>query len=354
VWSVAAPILITMAIEPVCGWTLEEAARLGGALRIAGVDEVGRGPLFGPVVAAAVILHMGCSIPGLDDSKKLNHKKRVALEPEIKANAVAWAIAEVDAATIDRINILEATLLAMRRAVEQLALSPDLLLIDGRNTIAWDGPQQAVIKGDGTSFSIAAASVLAKLYRDRLIVDLDKVYPGYGLARHKGYGCPEHLAALARLGPTPLHRQSFNGVGQSLLPFAAAAHHSVAETVPLLAEEIADEVAEAEAEAAAEPVVEPVTEAPAEPQPETAQCFACPCCGYLTLEAKPPGTFAHCEVCWWEDDQLQFDQPDYEGGANAPSLRQAQANFKKIGVSDPHFEGNGRKARPEEYPPMAR
>jgi ribonuclease HII len=208
-----------MAKGPVCGWTLEEAARARGALRIAGLDEVGRGPLFGPVVAAAVILQRGCILPGLTDSKKLSEKKRNQLEPEIRANAVAWAIAAVDAETIDRINIRQASLLAMRRAVEQLALSPDFLLIDGRDTISWDCPQQAVIQGDATSFSIAAASVLAKVHRDRLLVELDAAFPGYGLARHKGYGCPAHLTALARLGPTPLHRKSFHPVAQAALQF---------------------------------------------------------------------------------------------------------------------------------------
>jgi len=208
-----------MAKPPVCGWSLEEAARKCGALRIAGLDEVGRGPLFGPVVAAAVILPQGCRLPGLTDSKKLSEKKRNQLEPEIRANAVAWAIASVDVETIDRINIRQASLLAMRRAVEQLPLSPDYLLIDGRDTIDWSCPQQAVIQGDATSFSIAAASVLAKVHRDRLIVELDREYPGYGLASHKGYGSPEHLEALVRLGPTPLHRRSFQPVAQSLLPF---------------------------------------------------------------------------------------------------------------------------------------
>jgi ribonuclease HII len=208
-----------MAITPVCGWTLEEAARARGALRIAGLDEVGRGPLFGPVVAAAVILQRGCILPGLTDSKKLSEKKRSQLEPEIRANAVAWAIAAVDAETIDRINIRQASLLAMRRAVEQLALSPDFLLIDGRDTISWDCPQQAVIQGDATSFSIAAASVLAKVHRDRLMFEFDAAFPGYGLAQHKGYGCPAHLTALARLGPTPLHRKSFHPVAQALLRF---------------------------------------------------------------------------------------------------------------------------------------
>jgi ribonuclease HII len=208
----------------VCGWTLEEAARSRGAQRIAGIDEVGRGPLFGPVVAAAVILPEGCSLQGLTDSKKLSEKKRGELDIEIRAVAIAWAIAAVDAETIDRINIRRASLEAMRRAVEQIAtgpdfLLPDYLLIDGRDTIRWDCPQQAVIKGDATSFSIAAASVLAKVHRDRLLVKLDVEYPGYGLARHKGYCSPEHLEALGRLGPTPLHRKSFQPVAQAALRF---------------------------------------------------------------------------------------------------------------------------------------
>jgi ribonuclease HII len=208
-----------MVQAPVCGWTLEEAARCGGALRIAGVDEVGRGPLFGPVVAAAVILPKGCCLPGLNDSKKLSEKKRNELDLEIRANAVAWAIAEVDAETIDRINIRQASREAMRRAVGQLPLTPDFLLIDGRDRIDWECPQQAAIHGDAISFSIAAASVLAKVYRDRLMVELDRVFPGYGLARHKGYPCPAHKAALDRLGATPMHRKSFHPVAQAILRF---------------------------------------------------------------------------------------------------------------------------------------
>ncbi len=204
---------------PVCGWRLEQAARKGGALRIAGLDEVGRGPLFGPVVAAAVILPRGCRLQDLTDSKKLSEKRRNQLDVEIRANAVAWAIAAVDAETIDRINIRQASLLAMRLAVEQLALSPDFLLIDGRDCIDWDCPQQAVIQGDATSFSIAAASVLAKVHRDRLLVEFDREFPGYGLANHKGYCSAEHMAALARLGPTPLHRKSFHPVAQAFLQF---------------------------------------------------------------------------------------------------------------------------------------
>jgi ribonuclease HII len=208
-----------MANTPLCGWTLEEAARTHGALRIAGVDEVGCGPLFGPVVAAAVMLAPGYRFNGLTDSKQLTAKKRNELDVEIRANAVCWAIAEVDAETIDRINIRQASLMAMRRAVGQLAISPDYLLIDGRDVIDSECRQQAVIHGDAISFSIAAASVLAKVCRDRLLVELDHEYPGYGLARHKGYGCPAHLAALQRLGPTPLHRKSFRPVAQALLRF---------------------------------------------------------------------------------------------------------------------------------------
>ena len=208
-----------MAKAPVCSWTLEEAARGRGARRIAGVDEAGRGPLFGPVVAAAVILPKGCRLEGLTDSKKLSAKKRAELDAAIRAQAVCWAIAEVDAETIDRINIRQASLLAMRRAVERLVLSPDFLLIDGRDTIDWDCPQQAVVHGDAISLSIAAASVLAKVHRDRLLVELDSVYPGYGLARHKGYACSAHKAAIELLGPTPLHRKSYRPVAQAALQF---------------------------------------------------------------------------------------------------------------------------------------
>jgi len=202
-----------------CNFALEKAARNNGALRIAGLDEVGRGPLFGPVVAAAVILPRGCRLHGLTDSKQLSEKKRNQFNIEIRLNAIAWAIAAVDADTIDRINIRQASLLAMRLAVQQLALSPDFLLIDGRDTIDWPCPQQAVIQGDATSYSIAAASVLAKVHRDRLLVEFDSQFPGYGLASHKGYGCPQHIAALARLGPTPLHRRSFHPVAQTFLQF---------------------------------------------------------------------------------------------------------------------------------------
>ncbi len=207
---------------PVCGWALENAARRRGALRIAGLDEVGRGPIFGPVVAAAVILPKGCSLQGLTDSKQLTERQRNVFDAEIRACAQAFAVAAVDVETIDRINIRHASLLAMRMAVEQLAaapdyLLPDYLLIDGCDTIDWPCSQQAVVKGDARSISIAAASVLAKVFRDRLMVELDAAYPGYGLARHKGYCSPEHLAALNRLGPTPLHRKSYAPVAQRTL-----------------------------------------------------------------------------------------------------------------------------------------
>jgi ribonuclease HII len=214
---------------PGCGWKLENAARKNGALRIAGVDEVGRGPMFGPVIAAAVILPKGCRLRGLNDSKQLTEQQRSEFDVVIRREAVAWSVAAVDAETIDRINIRKASLLAMRIAVEQLAVArgnllpdhllPDFLLIDGCDTIDWPCPQQAVVKGDATSFSIAAASVLAKVHRDRLLVELDQVYPGYGLARHKGYCSQQHLEALRRLGPTPLHRKSYAPVAQCMLQF---------------------------------------------------------------------------------------------------------------------------------------
>jgi ribonuclease HII len=216
-----------MARAPVCGWALEKAARRSGARCVAGLDEVGRGPMFGPVVAAAVIFREGCRLPGMTDSKQLTEKQRNKFDPAIRECAVAWAIAAVDVETIDRINIRRASLLAMRQAVERLAvgadsilpdyLPPDFLLIDGRDTIDWPCAQQAVVGGDTLSISIAAASVLAKVYRDQLLVELDAVYPGYGLARHKGYCSAEHMEALRRLGPTPLHRKSYAPVAQRML-----------------------------------------------------------------------------------------------------------------------------------------
>jgi len=191
-----------MVQSPVCGFALEEAARKHGALRIAGLDEVGRGPLFGPVVAAAVILPRGCRLQGLTDSKKLTEKKRNQFDIEIRSNAVAWAIAAVDAETIDRINIRQASLLTMCMAVQQLTLSPDFLLIDGRDTIDWPCPQQAVIHGDAISLSIAAASVLAKVHRDRLLVDFDREFPRLRPRQPQGV---LFAAAYRRPGPSRTH-----------------------------------------------------------------------------------------------------------------------------------------------------
>lgn len=176
--------------------------------------------MFGPVVAAAAILPLGCRIPGLNDSKQLSEAKRNELDVIIRAKALAFSIAAIDVETIDRINIRKASLLAMRTAVQQLGVEPDYLLIDGCDTIDWPCPQESVIHGDGTSYSIAAASVLAKVFRDRMLVELDAVYPGYGLAKHKGYCSREHRAALDRLGPTPLHRKNWSPVMQTMLEFS--------------------------------------------------------------------------------------------------------------------------------------
>ncbi len=198
----------------VCGWEFERAARVDGARWIAGVDEVGRGPLFGPVVAAAVILPEGCRLKGLTDSKKLSERARERFDERVREIAVAWAIAEVDSATIDRINILQASRLAMRLAVARLEREPDCLLIDGNQRIDCGCLQRTIVQGDARSLSIAAASVIAKVYRDRMMRELDERFPGYGLARNKGYGSVEHRAALKRLGVTELHRRSFEPVAR--------------------------------------------------------------------------------------------------------------------------------------------
>ena len=179
----------------------------------AGCDEVGRGPLAGDVVAAAVIF--GPSIPeGLNDSKKLTERKRERLFDEIKVSAVAWSIGRASVEEVDRLNILNASLLAMKRAVESLAPSPDHVLVDGNKLPAWQFSAEAIVGGDGSIPCISAASVLAKVTRDREMVQLDQEYPGYGLAKHKGYPTAQHLDALARLGVSPIHRQSFGPVAR--------------------------------------------------------------------------------------------------------------------------------------------
>lgn len=184
---------------------------------VAGVDEVGRGSLFGPVVAAAVILDPAYRVRGLRDSKLLLPERREILEKRIQEHAVAWAVAAVDAARIDQINIYHASKLAMRDAVMMLVPSADHLLIDALR-LDLDVPQHAIIHGDALSASIAAASILAKVERDRMMREWDVVFPEYGLASHKGYSAPKHLAALRRYGPSPLHRQSFAPVWQNPVP----------------------------------------------------------------------------------------------------------------------------------------
>lgn len=183
---------------------------------VAGVDEVGRGPLCGAVVTAAVILDPARPILGLNDSKKLTEARREALFEEIQEKALAWCIARAEADEIDQLNILQATMLAMQRAVAGLAIRPRLALIDGNRCPALDVPSAAVIQGDAQVPAIAAASILAKVSRDREMRALDLIYPGYGLAGHKGYPTPAHLEALQRLGPTPIHRRSFAPVRLSL------------------------------------------------------------------------------------------------------------------------------------------
>ena len=183
---------------------------------LAGVDEVGRGPLIGPVVAAAVILDPARPIEGLADSKKLSEKRREQLAVEIRASALAWAVAEADVAEIDELNILHASLLAMRRAVEALSPAAEYVLVDGNRCPILPCPAGAVIKGDSRVAAISAASILAKVARDHQMVEMDDRYPGYGLARHKGYPTKAHFAALQQLGITPEHRRSFGPVRRIL------------------------------------------------------------------------------------------------------------------------------------------
>ena len=188
-----------------------------GALRVAGVDEVGRGSLFGCVVAAAVILDPAYRLRGLRDSKLLLAARREGLAERIREHALAWAVAAVDASRIDQINIYQASRVAMREAVMGLAPAADHLLIDALR-IDCGQPQTSIIHGDAVSASIAAASILAKVERDRMMCEWDTVFPAYGLASHKGYATPKHLAALRVFGPTPLHRQSFAPVWQNPVP----------------------------------------------------------------------------------------------------------------------------------------
>lgn len=184
---------------------------------VAGVDEAGRGPLAGPVVAAAVIVSEDWFLAGLNDSKKLTAARREGLVEDIQRTSVAWAIGEASEEEIDRINILQATFLAMRRALEGLPTRPSSVAVDGNRIIpGWPTPQLAIVEGDGKIASIAAASILAKTHRDRRMKELDAVWPGYGFAIHMGYPTPTHLQALAKLGPCPIHRKSFAPVRKKI------------------------------------------------------------------------------------------------------------------------------------------
>lgn len=190
-------------------WELENEIYDSGVSLLCGVDEAGRGPLAGPVCAAAVILPRGLEIPGLNDSKKLSEKKREELYGPITERALAWAVAFASVEEIEELNILEATFLAMNRAIEKLPLKPELALIDGNRNRGIAMPSRCVVKGDARCADIAAASVLAKVSRDRLMMELARQYPQYRFEKHKGYGTAQHYEALRQYGPSPVHRLSF-------------------------------------------------------------------------------------------------------------------------------------------------
>lgn len=190
-------------------WRTERELRSQGFVRIAGVDEAGRGPLAGPVVAAAAIFDGCCRLPGLADSKLVKPADRERLFDLIHRKAVSVGVGIADARMVDRLNVLKATHFAMSEAIRQLEPTPDLLIVDGRGLPGAALPQRAIVGGDRTCASIAAASIVAKVVRDRMMVELDEMYPGYAFGRHKGYGTREHLARLMDLGPCPEHRRSF-------------------------------------------------------------------------------------------------------------------------------------------------
>ena len=221
-----------------CTLCYEKKAWVSGARLVAGVDEVGRGSLFGCVVAAAVILDPSYRVRGLRDSKLLLPERREVLAQRIREHAVAWSIAAVDAARIDQINIYHASRAAMREAVMKLTPAADHLLVDAMK-LDWNVPQNAIIHGDALSASIAAASILAKVERDRMMREWDVVFPAYGLASHKGYSTPKHVAALREFGPTPLHRQSFAPVWQNPVPQEAFAFMQEDAAEELRAEDLA-------------------------------------------------------------------------------------------------------------------
>ena len=195
------PVLLTM--------EKEREVRANGFTAVCGIDEAGRGPLAGPVVAAAVILPQGIELPGVTDSKKITEKKRELLFDFVKENALAWGIGEASEQEIDEINILQATFLAMHRAVDHLQIPADFALVDGNRISGLDIPSECVIGGDGRVLSIAAASILAKVTRDRYMREMAQKYPEYGFEKHKGYGTKAHYAAIEQYGICPLHRRTF-------------------------------------------------------------------------------------------------------------------------------------------------
>jgi ribonuclease HII len=192
--------------------SFEFAARSIGFTNVAGIDEAGRGPMAGPVVAAAVILPTGCGHLKINDSKKLTPKQRELLYGQILELAVAAKIVSVGVVAVDKMNIYRASLFAMKQAAEGLDVRPDFVYVDGPARIAVDFPQHPLIGGDARCFSVAAASILAKVSRDRQMIEFEDLFPGYGFAQHKGYGTSEHMEALRRLGPCPIHRRSFGPV----------------------------------------------------------------------------------------------------------------------------------------------
>jgi ribonuclease HII len=194
-----------------CTWRFEDEALAEGHAVVAGVDEVGRGALCGPVFACAVVLGRGFDSAGLDDSKRLTRRQREACSDRVRSEAVAWALGVAEPAEIDRYNVLRATHLAMRRALDGLSVRPGLVLVDGLPATGIEVPQRAIVKGDALSVSIAAASIVAKVARDSVMREWDEKCPGYGLSRNMGYGSQLHRDALHRLGPSEIHRRSFQG-----------------------------------------------------------------------------------------------------------------------------------------------
>ncbi len=204
--------LVHGGVELRCTARFEDEALASGHATIAGLDEVGRGALCGPVVAGAVVLGSACAVDGLDDSKRLTARQREALAERIRAHAHAWALGAAEPAEIDRLNILRATHLAMTRAVGGLSVAPDMVLVDGATKVpGLTVRQRAIVKGDALSVSIAAASIIAKVARDAMMLEWDARYPGYGLGHNMGYASEDHRDALRRMGPSEIHRRSFQG-----------------------------------------------------------------------------------------------------------------------------------------------